>query len=574
MGGMFWQVGLLIILVTVIDMTIRRWAWPQVRYVLWGLVFLKLVIPPTWQMPTSVVSWAQPLIMKHLSIQIDPAESQLLSELNIVSELQNKEELMNQTSGLTYLFLCWLAGAAIYLLALAKKISRLPKLRRSRDGLDASGQEPPGWFFELMTETARGLNLKKTPAVVFSKDASTPGVYGLFKPVLLLPEGYLSKLSRQQVEHVLVHELCHLKRGDLVVHWLCLLLQIFYWFNPLLIWTRRQMRHVCEICCDLSVANFLRERTASYRDTLLKTARELFSETLEPKLGLLGVFEEPFRLIPRLKWLEKKTWENRKWKSAATVCTSLIMITCVLPMSGLSQPASPPEDKVYEMNEVGEPPKVLQAFPPKYPIIAKEENISGRVVVEFVVNKGGEVKDEWVIEAEPPDVFEEAALEAIRQYLFAPGTINGEAVDVRVKLPIVFSLGGPPGSQIDQLDTEFGGSPDQMHDLAEGDRPPRIINSPPPQYPYDAKKNKIEGWALLRFVVGIDGKVKEPEVVESEPEGVFEQSALDAILKTEFEPAIKDGTPVLCIAEMQIGYELHQPGDKERFSVKLNLVVD
>jgi len=34
MGGMFWQVSLLIILVSAIDMAIRRWAWPQVRYVL------------------------------------------------------------------------------------------------------------------------------------------------------------------------------------------------------------------------------------------------------------------------------------------------------------------------------------------------------------------------------------------------------------------------------------------------------------------------------------------------------------------------------------------------------------
>ena len=75
MGGMFWQVSLLIILVSVIDMAIRRWAWPQVRYVLWGLVFLKLVIPPTWQMPTSIVSWIQPMIEKKVSVQIGPLEA-------------------------------------------------------------------------------------------------------------------------------------------------------------------------------------------------------------------------------------------------------------------------------------------------------------------------------------------------------------------------------------------------------------------------------------------------------------------------------------------------------------------
>ena len=147
----------------------------------------------------------------------------------------------------------------------------------------------------------------------------------------------MDKLTKEQAEHVLIHELCHLKRGDLLVYWLCILIQIVYWFNPLLIWTRRQMRHICEICCDLSVANILREKTAAYRDTLLKTARKLFAENMEPSLGFLGIFEEPFRLVPRLKWLEKKSWENRKRRVATTICTSLIMVFCVMPMAGISQ---------------------------------------------------------------------------------------------------------------------------------------------------------------------------------------------------------------------------------------------
>jgi septal ring factor EnvC (AmiA/AmiB activator) len=97
------------------------------------------------------------------------------------------------------------------------------------------------------------------------------------------------------------------------------------------------MRHVCEICCDLSVANILREKTSKYRDSLLRTARELFVDHMEPSFGFLGIFEEPFRLVPRLKWLEKKTWENRKLRIVASICISLFMMTCVMPMAGLSQ---------------------------------------------------------------------------------------------------------------------------------------------------------------------------------------------------------------------------------------------
>jgi hypothetical protein len=44
---MFWQVGLLILLIGGIDRLIRKWAWPQLRYALWSLILVKLLLPPT-----------------------------------------------------------------------------------------------------------------------------------------------------------------------------------------------------------------------------------------------------------------------------------------------------------------------------------------------------------------------------------------------------------------------------------------------------------------------------------------------------------------------------------------------
>ena len=59
MWPMFWQVNLLIVIIWLVDALIRRWAWPQVRYALWLLVLLKLVIPPMWTLPVSVT---EPLV--------------------------------------------------------------------------------------------------------------------------------------------------------------------------------------------------------------------------------------------------------------------------------------------------------------------------------------------------------------------------------------------------------------------------------------------------------------------------------------------------------------------------------
>ena len=43
--AMFWQVGVLIILIGCVDLIIRKWAWPQLRYALWLMVLVKLVLP-------------------------------------------------------------------------------------------------------------------------------------------------------------------------------------------------------------------------------------------------------------------------------------------------------------------------------------------------------------------------------------------------------------------------------------------------------------------------------------------------------------------------------------------------
>ena len=46
-ASMFWQVGLLILVIGCIDLLTRKWAWPQLRYALWSLILVKLLLPPT-----------------------------------------------------------------------------------------------------------------------------------------------------------------------------------------------------------------------------------------------------------------------------------------------------------------------------------------------------------------------------------------------------------------------------------------------------------------------------------------------------------------------------------------------
>jgi protein TonB len=65
---------------------------------------------------------------------------------------------------------------------------------------------------------------------------------------------------------------------------------------------------------------------------------------------------------------------------------------------------------------------------PDYPPRARQQGIEGWVVVEFTISPAGTVKDPRVLEAQPPSVFEQAALNAIRRWRYNPRVENGVAV--------------------------------------------------------------------------------------------------------------------------------------------------
>lgn len=65
-----------------------------------------------------------------------------------------------------------------------------------------------------------------------------------------------------------------------------------------------------------------------------------------------------------------------------------------------------------------------------------------------------------------------------------------------------------------------------------------------PIYPRRALTRGIEGYVLLSFTVTTTGSVRDPVVVEADPRGVFERSAVQAALKFKYKPKVVDGEPV------------------------------
>jgi uncharacterized protein (TIGR03435 family) len=102
---------------------------------------------------------------------------------------------------------------------------------------------------------AKPLALDFAIPVALSASALEPGVFGLFRPVLLLPEGLSETLAPEQFETVLAHQLCHVRSRDNLTAALHLAVSPVFWFHPAVWWIGRKLIEERERACDEAVLN-------------------------------------------------------------------------------------------------------------------------------------------------------------------------------------------------------------------------------------------------------------------------------------------------------------------------------
>jgi TonB family protein len=179
---------------------------------------------------------------------------------------------------------------------------------------------------------------------------------------------------------------------------------------------------------------------------------------------------------------------------------------------------------------------------PGYPKAMYDSRLGGQVLVEFIVTTEGNVSNPVVVRSNNP-FFERAALDAILQWKFKPGEVNGRKVNVRAQQLIKF-----------ELDTGDSSSPlwvvHKNKDKRAGELPPEFqwtkapeaIATSYPVYPLAALQANQEGVVRIGFVVNPQGKVVLPQVVEAAtPEmGLATLAMIDTWAFTP--PKKKDGT--------------------------------
>ncbi len=112
-----------------------------------------------------------------------------------------------------------------------------------------------------------------------------PGVVGLWRPVLLLPEGITDRLTSSELEAVIAHELCHVRRRDNLFSSIHMVLEAIFWFHPLVWWIGARLLEERERACDESVLT-LGNQPRVYADAILNVCK-LYTES--PLVCVSGV---------------------------------------------------------------------------------------------------------------------------------------------------------------------------------------------------------------------------------------------------------------------------------------------
>ncbi len=114
-----------------------------------------------------------------------------------------------------------------------------------------------------------------------------PGVFGVFQPVLLLPEGIFEHLAPEQLQAVLAHELCHIRRRDNLIGIVQMFVETAFWFHPLVWWIGKRIFEERERACDEEVLKLGNEPHV-YARGILKVCELYLESPLPCAAGVSG----------------------------------------------------------------------------------------------------------------------------------------------------------------------------------------------------------------------------------------------------------------------------------------------
>lgn len=224
------------------------------RTALWWLLGAQLVLGLAWPAPVALPLLPAPAVQTAVSTGTFDAAS-----VGTTTIAPQPGFTMSWT---TVLLAVWAVAILIQLVVAGVRAYRLSGVVRRAMPHDDVRVDT------LCARRARELGLRRSPRLAVSAEVDSPQVVGLWRPTILLP--LEDRLDDEELDMALMHELAHVRRGDLVLGWVPVLARTLFFFHPLVHVAMREYALCREAACDALVVSRGRQAPRTYGRLLLR----------------------------------------------------------------------------------------------------------------------------------------------------------------------------------------------------------------------------------------------------------------------------------------------------------------
>lgn len=310
-------VGIIILL----KRALKNYVSPRFHYHIWfALLFsLAVVFMPMSLFPsidfgniTREIIAMQDGASDNTAVAPDMADDWLY-DFTEMADTANKSEL-NEV-----FLIIWMIGVVCFAVFYLLGARKLRAIRRF-------AEPPTENIIRIFNGCSAKISVKQSVCLLQSDLITSPMSFGCRRCYIVLPSRVMQNLSEKEIEHILLHELMHIKHRDVIANFLFCSVQAVHWFNPFIWSAFSRMRCDREAYCDWLVLNIYNteEERLCYGDTLLKFARLKKGKLIYSANGLFDNKAQLKYRIERIADFKKET------KLAKTVGCSLIAVVFFL----------------------------------------------------------------------------------------------------------------------------------------------------------------------------------------------------------------------------------------------------
>jgi beta-lactamase regulating signal transducer with metallopeptidase domain len=220
-----------------------------------------------------------------------------------------------------------------------------------------------------------------------TSDLLEPGVVGVWRPVLLLPAGIEQQLTAVQMQSVLAHEQCHVRRRDNLTAFVHIAVETVFWFHPLVWWIGSRLVEERERACDEAVL-ILGVQPRDYAEGIVNVCKHYVESPIACVAGVTGSnLKQRIEDIMMNRIGRTLSLTRRVMLTAAAVCTlaTPVVVGALAPPAGAQSSAPAPAAQTAPAPKVGDLAAVLKVMRDPAATAADKERLIGKTYSGIVV---------------------------------------------------------------------------------------------------------------------------------------------------------------------------------------------